>query len=63
VFKKEGRMPAAATESFKEWPVALKTLSEKLAQLNGMLEKQAERCEGLENCSGGRFGAATVQWW
>jgi ATP-dependent DNA helicase DinG len=50
VFKKEGRLPAAATDSFKEWPGALKTLSEKLAQLNGMLEKQAERSEGLENC-------------
>jgi len=31
-------------------PGALKTLSEKLTQLNGMLEKQAERSEGLENC-------------
>ncbi len=50
VFKKEGRMPAVATEGFKEWPGALKTLSEKLTQLNGMLEKQAERSEGLENC-------------
>src|SRR4030066_383563 len=50
VFKKEGRMPAAATESFKEWPGALKALSGKLAPLNGMLEKQAERSEGLENC-------------
>jgi ATP-dependent DNA helicase DinG len=50
VFKKEGRLPATATDSFKEWPGALKTLSEKLSQLNGMLEKQAERSEGLENC-------------
>jgi ATP-dependent DNA helicase DinG len=50
VFKKEGRMPAIATENFKEWPDALKTLGEKLAQLNNMLEKQAERSEGLENC-------------
>ena len=50
VFKKEGRMPAMATENFKEWPGALKTLGEKLAQLNGLLEKQAERSEGLENC-------------
>ena len=50
VFKKEGRMPAIATESFKEFAPALKTLGEKLAQLNGMLEKQAERSEGLENC-------------
>jgi ATP-dependent DNA helicase DinG len=50
VFKKEGRMPAIATESFKEFAPALKTLSEKLAQLSGLLEKQAERSEGLENC-------------
>jgi ATP-dependent DNA helicase DinG len=50
VFKKEGRMPAIATESFKEFAPALKTLSEKLTQLSGLLEKQAERSEGLENC-------------
>jgi ATP-dependent DNA helicase DinG len=50
VFKKEGRMPAAATENFKEYAPALKTLGEKIAQLNGLLEKQAERSEGLENC-------------
>ena len=50
VFKKEGRMPAAATENYKEFAPALKTLGEKLAQLCAMLEKQAERSEGLENC-------------
>ncbi|MGC2047743.1 MAG: ATP-dependent DNA helicase, partial [Gallionella sp.] len=50
VFKKEGRMPAIATESFKEFAPALKTLGEKLAQLSGLLETQAERSEGLENC-------------
>ncbi len=50
VFKKEGRMPATATENFKEFTPALKTLGEKLAQLSSMLEKQAERSEGLENC-------------
>ena len=50
VFKKEGRLPATATESFKEFAPALKTLGEKLAQLSGLLEKQAERSEGLENC-------------
>ncbi|HUV99937.1 MAG TPA: ATP-dependent DNA helicase [Gallionella sp.] len=50
VFKKEGRMPASATESFREFAPALKTLGEKLAQLSGLLEKQAERSEGLENC-------------
>ncbi|HEY0664790.1 MAG TPA: ATP-dependent DNA helicase [Gallionella sp.] len=50
VFKKEGRMPASATEGYREFTPALKTLSEKLAQLSGLLEKQAERSEGLENC-------------
>jgi ATP-dependent DNA helicase DinG len=50
VFKKEGRMPAIATQDFKEFTPALKMLSEKLAQLNSLLEKQAERSEGLENC-------------
>ncbi|MDD5300855.1 MAG: ATP-dependent DNA helicase [Gallionella sp.] len=50
VFKKEGRMPALATEDFKEFAPALKTLGEKIAQLNSLLEKQAERSEGLENC-------------
>ena len=50
VFKKEGRLPATATESFKEFAPALKTLGEKLTQLGGLLEKQAERSEGLENC-------------
>ena len=50
VFKKEGRMPAAATENFKEFVPTLKTLGEKIANLSGLLEKQAERTEGLENC-------------
>jgi len=50
VFKKEGRMAAEATENFKDFAPALKTLGEKLSKLSGMLEKQAERSEGLENC-------------
>ena len=50
VFKKEGRMPAVATEDIKEFAPALKALKEKLTQLAGLLEKQAERSEGLENC-------------
>jgi ATP-dependent DNA helicase DinG len=50
VFKKEGRMPAIATESFKTFSPALNTLSEKLTTLGSLLEKQAERSEGLENC-------------
>ena len=50
VFKKEGRLPAVAAENFREFAPALKTLGEKLKQLSGLLEKQAERSEGLENC-------------
>ncbi len=50
VFKKEGRMAAEATENFGEFSPALKTLGEKLSKLSGLLEKQAERSEGLENC-------------
>jgi ATP-dependent DNA helicase DinG len=50
VFKKEGRMPAVATEGFKDFAPALKNLNEKLAQISGMLESQAGRSEGLENC-------------
>lgn len=50
VFKKEGRMPAVATDDIKEFSPALKVLGEKLTQLAGLLEKQAVRSEGLENC-------------
>lgn len=50
VFKKEGRLPAIATESFREFAPALKMLGDKLAQLSALLEKQAGRSEGLENC-------------
>ena len=50
VFKKEGRLPITALEDFKDWPKAAKVLGEKLKQLSMILEKQAERSEGLENC-------------
>jgi ATP-dependent DNA helicase DinG len=50
VFKKEGRMAAEATENFKDFAPALKKLGEKLGNLRDLLEKQAERSEGLENC-------------
>ncbi|MEQ1532023.1 MAG: ATP-dependent DNA helicase [Sideroxydans sp.] len=50
VFKKEGRMAAEATEGFKDFSPALDKLSEKLKNLTGLLEKQAERSEGLESC-------------
>ena len=50
VFKKEGRLPANATENFKDFSPALKNVSDKLANISSLLEKQAERSEGLENC-------------
>lgn len=50
VFKKEGRMAADAAQDFKDFAPTLKTLGEKLANLTGLLEKQAERSEGLESC-------------
>ncbi|MFA5370998.1 MAG: ATP-dependent DNA helicase [Sideroxydans sp.] len=49
-FKREGRMAADATENIKEFAPALKNLGEKLKNLAVLLEKQAERSEGLENC-------------
>ena len=51
VFKQgEGRMPANATESLSGWSDALRAVSDKLANLNNLLEKQAQRSEGLESC-------------
>jgi ATP-dependent DNA helicase DinG len=50
VFKKEGRLPYTALTDFAEWPKAAKHLGEQLKQLCELLEKQAERSEGLENC-------------
>lgn len=49
-FKHEGRMNASAISGFKEFAPALALVLEKLAHLNGLLEQQAERSEGLENC-------------
>ena len=65
VFKQsEGRMPAVATDTLAGWSDALKTLNTKLAQLNGLLEKQAERSEGLENCwqRGQGLAQKIAQW-
>ncbi|OIR16229.1 hypothetical protein GALL_29490 [mine drainage metagenome] len=49
-FKKEGRLAADATQNIKDFAPTLKMLGEKLKNLTGLLEKQAERSEGLENC-------------
>ena len=51
VFKQgEGRMAANATDSLAGFSDALRTVTEKLAHLNGLLESQAQRSEGLEKC-------------
>ena len=51
VFKQgEGRMPANATDSLVGFADALLAVTEKLAHLNGLLESQAQRSEGLEKC-------------
>ncbi len=50
VFKKEGRLPAVAAESFRDFAPALQTLEDKLKALGALLEQQAERSEGLESC-------------
>jgi len=51
VFKlSESRMPAHAAEDLSGWNTALASVSDKLAHVNGLLESQAQRSEGLEKC-------------
>jgi len=51
IFKKnEGRMNAESVNALTGWPVALSEVIIQLGKLNELLEKQAERSEGLENC-------------
>jgi ATP-dependent DNA helicase DinG len=51
VFKQgEGRMPAIATDDLAGFTEALRAVTEKLSHLNGLLESQAQRSEGLEKC-------------
>lgn len=51
IFKKsEGRMNADATNDLPGWAEALATVATQLGKLTELLEKQAERSEGLENC-------------
>ncbi|MFA6015013.1 MAG: ATP-dependent DNA helicase [Gallionellaceae bacterium] len=51
IFKKnEGRMPANATQELDGWTAALDIVSKQLKALTDLLEKQAQRSEGLENC-------------
>ena len=65
VFKQaEGRMPADATENLTGFSGALRTITEKLTQLNGLLESQAQRSEGLEKCwQRGLELAAKIKAW
>lgn len=46
----EGRMPASGTDNLSGWADALRAVGDRLAQLNALLEGQAQRSEGLENC-------------
>lgn len=48
--QKEGRMAANLVQNISGWPSVLNTLTEKLTHLNALLEAQAERSEGLQNC-------------
>ncbi len=65
VFKKsEGRMPADATADLPGFSDALGKLDKQLKNLNELLEKQAERSEGLENCwqRGLALAQKVAQW-
>ena len=48
--QKEGRMAANTVQDISNWQGTLTALTDCLAHLNTMLEAQAERSEGLQNC-------------
>lgn len=65
VFKQsEGRMTAIAIENLSGWADAMAVLIDKLKQINSLLEKQAERSEGLESCwqRGQVMAQKILQW-
>ena len=65
VFKKnEGRMNADAASELTGWADALNEVTLQLGKLNELLEKQAERSEGLENCwnRGLELARKITQW-
>ena len=65
IFKQaEGRMNANTVEDMAGWADAMTTLSDKLGLANSLLEKQAERSEGLENCwqRGQVLAQKILQW-
>lgn len=48
--QKEGRLAANTVQDISNWQDTLTALTDCLAHLNAMLEAQAERSEGLQNC-------------
>jgi ATP-dependent DNA helicase DinG len=65
IFKQaEGRMNANTVEDLAGWADAMTALSDKLGLANSLLEKQAERSEGLENCwqRGQILAQKILQW-
>jgi ATP-dependent DNA helicase DinG len=48
--KKEGRMPADEALELPGWTDAISAVSKRLKTLTDLLEQQAERSEGLDNC-------------
>ncbi len=65
IFKQaEGKMNANTVEDLPGWADAMTTLSDKLGLANSLLEKQAERSEGLENCwqRGQVLAQKILQW-
>lgn len=48
--QKEGRMAANTVQAISNWPSTLSALTNCLTHLNALLEAQAERSEGLQNC-------------
>ena len=64
VFKKEERLPIQAVSRWQNWQPTLQKLLEKLKELGELLSQQAERSEGLDNCSerAASFLAQLAKW-
>lgn len=65
VFKQnEGRVNASGMDNISGWTDAMLVLTDKLQQVNNLLEQQAERSEGLENCwqRGQVLALKIIQW-
>ena len=65
VFKQnEGRVNAIGMDNISGWTDAMLVLTNKLQQVNNLLEQQAERSEGLENCwqRGQVLALKIIQW-